>query len=89
MDDSHSENLRFLLGGAKQFRSTREMWVYFVSLFVMCGSIVLPPNLLGFSLTAFVVWVLGVGCVYLAGWLSWQRWGREVFPLPPDDASDP
>lgn len=92
MNDNHSENLRFLLGGSQRFRSTREMWAHLVGMFalifVSLMSVVLGDEL-GLSVAESFACFFGVWAVGFAAWYSWQRWGREAFPLPPSQRSDP
>ena len=92
MNDNHSENLRFLLGGPEKFRSTREMWVYIVAMFALTAASLAPVTFrhqLGLSVVEAIACCFGVWVVGLAVWYSWQRWGRDAFPLRPADGSDP
>ena len=85
MNDNHSENLRFLMGGSRKFRSTREMWVYLIVMFalsfVSCMFGAFGDDL-GLSMVETLACVFGVWAAGCAAWCSWQRWGRDAFPLP-------
>lgn len=92
MNDNHSENLRFLAGGSHRFRSTREMWVYLIGLLALIFVSLTFATLgkeLGMSVVGAFTCFFGIWAVGAAAWYSWQRWGRDAFPLPPPRGSDP
>ena len=91
MSDSHSENLRFLLGGAKKFQSTREMWVYLVGMFVVIFLSLVPTTFraeFGLSVVEAFAYFFGVWAVGIAAWYSWRRRDRKRHSPAPADESD-
>ena len=75
---------RFEVRAKNRFRSTREGWCFYLSLFVSTQITMLPAILDFWSLRVALIWT---PCVALLGtvlWEVWKRWGRRRFPLPPD-----
>ena len=71
----------------QEFRSTREKVVYFGCSFCVMAALILPASFLDVHPVRYYAYFLGVAFVSVTIWLSWLRWGRERFPLPPADES--
>ncbi len=71
------------------FRSSREKLALFVYSCVLNFIIVMGILLQELSFVEHAAWTFAIALPGAIGWWTWQRWGRDRFPLPGPDKPQP